>query len=200
MIPFEVEAGTWAQNGLAWRWTWAAMAIRLKTMRTSAGTVDGRERVRSQGCELGGLASINDDLAVPEMQPHPTFQDEEPVVPGMNPLLGRFAARSDPHLQRDRAAGGPAEHPRGVIAGTLRRSQHPGRGRRRRDTARREPRRRTSAYAHRTRCTQPCVRPGRLCTHLRFCQRAFRFTGMGDRSPGEATRPARRSLGITPRR
>ena len=69
-----------------------ALAVAVEDHDELGRAVDGGEGVRRHGGELGGLAGLDDDLAFAERQPHPPLDDEEPVVPGVDPLLGRPCA------------------------------------------------------------------------------------------------------------
>ena len=102
-------------------WMWARWPSRSKIMMSSAGLVDGREGVRRHGGELGGLSRFDGDLAVTERQAHPSLDDEEPIVTGVDPRLGRPVGRFESHLDRDRAAGRSAQHPGGALARAVRR-------------------------------------------------------------------------------
>lgn len=49
--------------------------------------VDGHEGVGRHGGELGRLAGLDSDLAIPQPQAHPSLGDEKPIVTWVDPLL-----------------------------------------------------------------------------------------------------------------
>jgi hypothetical protein len=62
-----------------------ALAVAVEDHDELGRAVDGCEGVRSHGGELGGLAGPDGDLAFAERQAHPSLDDEEPVVTGVDP-------------------------------------------------------------------------------------------------------------------
>ena len=98
----------------------SALAVAVEDHDEFRGAVAGCAGVRGHGGELGGLAGLDDDLAFAEQQPYPPFDDEEPVVTGMYPLLRRPVGRFEPDLDRDRVAGGSAQHPGRALVRTAR--------------------------------------------------------------------------------
>ena len=88
-----------------------ALAVAVEDHDELCRAVDSSEGVRRHGGELAGLAALDSDLAFAERQAHPSFDHEEPVVTGVDPLLRRRAGRFEPHLDGDRVAGRPAQHP-----------------------------------------------------------------------------------------
>jgi hypothetical protein len=79
-----------------------ALAVPVEDRDDLGGAVDRPERVRRHGGELGGFPGFDGDLAVTERQAHPSFEHEEPVVPGVHPLLRCLAGRLESHLDGDR--------------------------------------------------------------------------------------------------
>ena len=97
------------------------LAVAVEDHDEFCRAVAGCEAVRGHGGELGNLAGLDDDLAFAEQQSHPPLDDEEPVVTGMDSLRRRPVGRLEPHLDRDRGAGRPAQHPGRALARAARR-------------------------------------------------------------------------------
>jgi thioredoxin reductase/SAM-dependent methyltransferase len=98
-----------------------ALAIAVEDRDEFGRAVDGSRGVGGHRRELGCLAGLDDHLAIAERQQHPPFDHEEPVVSGVDSRGGGFVGGLEPHLDRDGAAGGSAQHPRGPIARAARR-------------------------------------------------------------------------------
>ena len=62
-----------------------APAVPIEDRDEFRRAVDGGERVRRHGGELGGLTGLDGDLAVAEPQAHPPLEHEEPVVTRVDP-------------------------------------------------------------------------------------------------------------------
>ena len=92
-------------------WTWARWPSRSKIMMSSAGPSIA---VKACGVMVANSAASPVSTVISrfaERQAHPSLDDEEPVVTGVDPLLRRPAGRFEPHLDGDRVAGRPAQHP-----------------------------------------------------------------------------------------
>jgi hypothetical protein len=98
-----------------------ALTVAIEDHDELGRAVDGCEGVRRHGAELGGLAGLDEDLAFAQRQAHPPLEDEEPVVTGVDPLLGLRVCRFESDLDRDRAAGRSAQHPGGALVRGARR-------------------------------------------------------------------------------
>src|ERR671910_2053262 len=78
-----------------------ALALAVEDHDELGGRLQGAEGVRGHRRELGGLASVDVDLPVPEPQAHLALEHDEPVVTRVDPLLGPAGGRLEAHLYRD---------------------------------------------------------------------------------------------------
>jgi len=92
----------------------SALAVAVEDHNEFGRAVDGCEGMWRHGGELGGLAGLDGDVAFAERQAHAPVDDEEPVVTGVHPPLGRPSGRFESHLDGDRGAGWSAQHPGGA--------------------------------------------------------------------------------------
>lgn len=88
-----------------------ALAVAVEDHDQFGRSVDGCDGVWSHGPELGRLAGLDGDFAFPEGQAHPSRDDEEPIVAGVDALLDRSARRFEAHLDGDGVAGRSAQDP-----------------------------------------------------------------------------------------
>jgi len=88
-----------------------AVAVTVEDHDDLGRIVDGADGVGRHGGELGGFARIHHDLPVAEGQLDAAGEDEEPVVAGVHPRLGRRGPGLEAHLDGDGRAGRAAERP-----------------------------------------------------------------------------------------
>ena len=112
-------SGSSTKRVARWRWTaWSScgrLPIRRAQMRLFSVPIEDREDLRwcSETCEpvgshrveLGGLAGLDENFAIPENQSDGAFQDVEPVTPWVNSLIECPCERRDAHLHDDPAGG-----------------------------------------------------------------------------------------------
>lgn len=93
------------------------LAVAVENHDELGGAVKGCDGVWGHGGELGGLAGLDGDVPIAERETHPPFEYEEPVVAGVDALLGNPARWLESHLHGDGRAGGAVQHPDRALAG-----------------------------------------------------------------------------------